>query len=348
LNERISIGGHEIDDDSLTEAFEIVREACERAKSRLLYPPTFFERVTAMAFCFFRDRVDHAVLEVGLGGRLDATNIVRQDVSVITSLGLDHQEHLGTTLEEIAYEKGGIIKESEPVVVGAGCDLPAIRDRAGDRIIHADALEARVAPLGAGYFQVDLTGGTRSYAGLRPRMAGRHQIENLKVAVRAAECLEACGWPLDATSIERGVNTATAPGRMERLELTPAFVLDGGHNVAAARALRRFLDEYHPEGVSLVFGSMQEKDSLGILSELLPSVSELILTHPSNERAADPALLAPFFPGAIVTRSVPEAIRLVRGDGKRRNTVVVTGSLYLVGEVRALLDPDGRVEAGES
>ena len=210
LNERISIGGREIDDESLTQVFEKVRRASERAQSRLLYPPTFFERVTAMAFCFFQDRVDHAVLEVGLGGRLDATNVVSQDVSVITSLGLDHQEHLGETLEEIAFEKAGIIKDSEPVVIGPGCDLPAVRERAGERIVDAGALRARVggvhgedSPEGErGCFEIQLTTELRRYARLRPRMAGRHQIENLKVAVRAAECLEACGWPLDASSSE--------------------------------------------------------------------------------------------------------------------------------------------------
>src|SRR5262245_9621394 len=190
LNERIRIGEREISDKDLQEVFEAVKRAASTAAG-LLYPPTYFEMVTAMAFVYFRDRVRFAILEVGLGGRLDATNIVDQDVSVITSIGLDHQEFLGTTIEEIAAEKAGIIKAHEPVVIGPAADLPAIRQRAGSRLIKARADDLQ------------------KYQGLRPQLAGRHQIENAAVAVRAAECL---GVP--EADIVRGVTSATWPGRL--------------------------------------------------------------------------------------------------------------------------------------
>src|SRR6516165_3662321 len=135
LNERISIGGREISDEDLKNVFDTVKHAATTAKD-LLYPPTYFEMVTAMAFLYFRDRVSFAVLEVGLGGRLDATNIVEQDVSVITSIGLDHQQFLGTTIEAIAGEKAGIIKSTEPVIIGPSADLPPIRDKAGKRLMR--------------------------------------------------------------------------------------------------------------------------------------------------------------------------------------------------------------------
>jgi dihydrofolate synthase/folylpolyglutamate synthase len=136
LNERISIGGREISDEDLKKVFDTVNHAATTAKD-LLYSPTYFEMVTAMAFLYFRDRVNFAILEVGLGGRLDATNIVEQDVSVITSIGMDHKEFLGDTIEAIAAEKAGIIKQKEPVVIGPAADLPPIRERAGARLLHA-------------------------------------------------------------------------------------------------------------------------------------------------------------------------------------------------------------------
>src|SRR5262249_55831349 len=140
LNERICIGEREISDEDLKQSFETVKAAAAAAKD-LLYPPTYFEIVTAMAFLYFRGRVDFAVLEVGLGGRLDATNIVEQQVSVITSIGMDHQEFLGDSIEAIASEKAGIIKAAEPVVIGPSADLPPIRERAGSRLIRAKDLD---------------------------------------------------------------------------------------------------------------------------------------------------------------------------------------------------------------
>src|SRR5215468_2183268 len=164
LNERIRIGDREISDEELNDVFVAVKHAASTAKE-LLYPPTYFEMVTAMAFLYFRDRVKFAVLEVGLGGRLDATNIVEQDVSVITSIGIDHQQFLGNTLEAIAAEKAGIIKATEPVIVGPSADLPVIREKAGTRLIRS----------------ADLDFGR--YPDLRPRLAGRHQLENIAVAI---------------------------------------------------------------------------------------------------------------------------------------------------------------------
>src|SRR5262245_7697934 len=193
LNERIRIGDAEISDRDLTEVFESVKRAVTTA-TNLLYPPTYFEMVTAMAFLYFAERVKFAVLEVGLGGRLDATNIVKQDVSVITSIGIDHQEFLGSTIEEIAAEKAGIIKNHEPVVIGPTADLQVIRDRAGARLRPVRKIDAE------------------RYPNLHPRLLGRHQLENIAVAIRAAECLN-----LSPDDIVHGVNTAAWPGRLERI-----------------------------------------------------------------------------------------------------------------------------------
>ncbi len=336
LNERISVGGVEIDNDQLQAIHDDVQRAAHDARSELLYPPTYFEIVTAMAFHFFEGRTRHAVIEVGLGGRLDATNIVAQDVSVITSIGMDHQEYLGTTLDAIAAEKAGIIKDSEPVVVGKACDYDSIRKRAATRLIEAGNLSPTVRELGAGLFDVDIQTEKRLYSGLQPLIAGRHQIDNLCVALCAAEAIEAAGWPVDTASVRNAINTARWPGRLEVFDGRPSFILDGAHNVDAVRAIARYLGEYHPDGVTLVFGSMAEKDYREMLEILVPHARHVVLTRPRNERAVDPAHLQSILPWAVAVPSLRDAFEHVRAHHSD-DTVLVVGSLYLAGEARSLL-----------
>jgi dihydrofolate synthase/folylpolyglutamate synthase len=310
LNERIRIGDEEISDEDLKNTFEAVKHAAGTAKE-LLYPPTYFEIVTAMAFLYYRDRVKYAVLEVGLGGRLDATNIVEQEVSVITSIGLDHQEFLGNTLEAIAAEKAGIIKAAEPVVVGPSADLPVIREKAGTRLIRSADLD-----LG-------------KYPGLRPRLLGRHQMENIAVAISAAECLG-----IDHAAIVHGVNTATWPGRLERIG---RFLLDGAHNVHAAHALADFLTEFHPEGVWIIFGAMADKQYEEMIDILKPHAQQFLFTKPLGSRAKDPGELQMLVPGSVAETDVSHAISYAREHAPAGTTVLICGSLYLIGEARSML-----------
>jgi dihydrofolate synthase/folylpolyglutamate synthase len=308
LNERIRIGEREISDEDLSEVFAAIKQAASTA-SDLLYTPTYFEMVTAMAFLYFRNRVKLAILEVGLGGRLDATNIVEQDVSIITSIGLDHQEFLGTTIEAIAGEKAGIIKSNEPVIIGPSADLPVIRERAGNRLLHG----------------VDLT----CYPDLRPQLLGRHQLENIALAVRAAEHL---GIPKD--DIVQGVNTAKWPGRLERLG---RFLLDGAHNVPAAKALAAFLAEFHPEGVWIIFGAMADKQFEEMIAILQPHARRFIFTQPKSSRAKDPAELSKLVPGSHVEREAADAVEYARIHAPANATILICGSLYLIGETRPML-----------
>jgi dihydrofolate synthase / folylpolyglutamate synthase len=310
LNERIRIGNREIFDDDLKSVFETVRAVASDAKD-LLYPPTYFELVTAMAFLYFRDRVDFAILEVGLGGRLDATNIVEQDVSVITSIGMDHQQFLGDTIEAIASEKAGIIKRNEPVVVGPSADLPVIREKAGARLIVASE------------------GDLRKYPTLRPQLLGRHQIENIAVAVRAAESLR-----IPEADIARGVNTATWPGRLERIG---RFLLDGAHNVPAVLALAAFLKEFHPEGVCVIFGAMADKQFDEMIAILRPHARHFIFTKPQNSRSKEPGELALLVPDSHATSSLQEAVQYATAHAAPQTTILICGSLYLIGEAHALL-----------
>ena len=347
LNERISIAGREINDSELDSVLTRVRQAASDAESRLLYPPTYFELVTVAAFEYFNRRVSYAVVEVGLGGRLDATNVLSQDVSVITNIGYDHQEYLGSTLEEIAAEKAGIIKSSEPVVLGRDCDFESIQIRAGGRSVDAAGLKTRIRARGDGLFRVDLETPIRTYRELCPQLPGRHQIENLKVAVRAAECLEARGWPVDAGRIERGTNGATWPGRLERFSENPTFLVDGGHNIAAAEALGRYLEENVFGKVWLIFGGMREKDCVAMIEALKPHAKRLILTRPTSARSADPHSLSLHFPDAVIVDAIEDAVSYARGHATPEETVLVTGSLYLVGEARAVLEGRSKREVSE-
>jgi dihydrofolate synthase/folylpolyglutamate synthase len=310
LNERIQIGNSEICDDDLEKVFATVMHAASTAKD-LLYPPTYFEMVTAMAFLYFRDRVKIAILEVGLGGRLDATNIVDQDVSVITSIGLDHQKFLGTTIDEIAAEKAGIIKSREPVIIGPSADLAPIRERAGNRLMRG----------------VDLG----EYPGLHPKLLGRHQVENISVAIRVAECIG-----ISIEDIVRGVNTAVWPGRLERFG---RFLLDGAHNIPATNALAAFLAENHPDKVWIIFGVMADKDFREMIGILEPHARKFIFTKPKSSRALDPAELRALVRGSYVETSIASAIEHARRNAPPDATILICGSLYLIGEARAVLIP---------
>jgi len=331
LNERIRIGNNEISDSELKEAYDAVVAAAGRA-TNLLYPPTYFEMVTAMAFTYFRGRTRFAVVEVGMGGRLDATNIVQQDASVITSIGLDHQEFLGSSLDQIASEKAGIIKGKEPVIIGSEAEFDSICELAGDRLFKTGHIARAARPLGKGYFEVDITTPIRQYKALRPRLAGRHQIENLVVAIRTAERLE---WTRER--IEHGANTAQWPGRLELIEGRPSFLLDGAHNEPAAAALAAFLGEFYPERVYMIFGCMRDKNYPSMLDILSPHASDVIFTRARSARSQTPDALQRLIPGSRTAPSIEDAIACARAGAPPESTILICGSLYLVGEARALL-----------
>ncbi|HEX4997166.1 MAG TPA: folylpolyglutamate synthase/dihydrofolate synthase family protein [Terriglobia bacterium] len=331
LNERIRIGENEISDSDLEQVYDEVQAAIAAAPN-LLYPPTYFEIVTAMAFAYFRKRVKFAVIEVGLGGRLDATNAVRQEVSVITSVGMDHEQFLGSTLQAIAAEKAGIIKGNEPVIIGPDAEFEAIRLRAAERLFTTKSVAREVRPLGGGYFEVDVRTPIRQYRNLRPRLAGRHQIDNMIAAIRAAECLK-----LSREAIETGVARAYWPGRLERVDGSPSFLLDGAHNPHAARALAGFLEEYYASGVTMIFGTMSDKRHEEMLALLAPRARRMIFTKAQTGRARDPMALQSLIPGSLAFPSLDGAVAAGRDNAPAGSPIVICGSLYLIGEARAML-----------
>jgi dihydrofolate synthase/folylpolyglutamate synthase len=306
--------------------------------------PTFFELTTAMAFLHFaRQRTDVAVVEVGLGGRFDATNVILPRVSVITNVALDHQEYLGQTLAEIAGEKAGIIKAGVPVVTAARGEAYEViartaRERGAPTVHTPQSYRVvRLASTVAGH-RFDLAGPTRHYEGIQLPLAGRHQVENAVSALAAAEVLEAGGLRLGEGPIRCGLAQARWPGRLQAVGERPRILVDGAHNTAGAAALADFLREHRAalHRLVLVFGVLRDKDSATMLGALAPLADHIILTQPPAERGADPRELPVpdrLRPRVEVHLELSAALQRARAIAGPEDTILATGSLYLVGPV---------------
>jgi dihydrofolate synthase/folylpolyglutamate synthase len=344
IRERFVVGGQMIDAETLDRAIGDVRVAIDRlrAAGTLDVQPTFFEVTTAIAFELFRRAgVDIAVIEVGLGGRLDATNVVTPEATAITSIAFDHEQYLGSTLREIALEKAGIVKPGVPVVVGA---VAAEADEAiahlarerGAELVHAwDGVEAvRLKRDATGVpGRLRLRTPAHDYGEIGVALAGAHQVGNAVVAVRLLERLG-----VSASAIGEGLARVSWPGRLEtrRFHDGREMLLDAAHNPAGAAALASSLRE-DPRGQRvLVFSAMRDKDIDGVLRALLPAVSALVVTRASNPRAAEPSALAER--ARAIAPSLPVAIASSPQDAVERAwqlspRIVVAGSIFLLGDV---------------
>jgi dihydrofolate synthase/folylpolyglutamate synthase len=337
VHERIAVGGRLISDRALEAAVGRVRRAAERLVRTGAIPahPTYFETLTAAALVHFRlAKVDVAVLEVGMGGRLDATNIAEPAASAIVSLARDHESFLGRSLPAIAREKAGVLRRRRTTVLGP---MPHSARRAiegeaallGSRLVNA--LEGS-AVHGDGE-TVDVRTPRGRYAGVRP-LPGRHQRDNLLVAVRLLEEARAAGLHFDRRAAARGLSGTRWPGRLQWVPGDPPFLLDGAHNPAGARALAAHLRTLGP--FVLLFGAMADKDVAGMARSLFPLASAIVLTAPPLDRAASPAEVARH--AAALSRRAPREADVGRAlEAARRlaahRPVVVAGSLYLVGDV---------------
>lgn len=336
IEERFTIDGREVKPDALERAAALVQRTAEDlvAAGTLEALPTFFECTTAVAFVLFREAGVHlAILEVGLGGRLDATNIVSPAAAAIVSIDLDHQAQLGTTIASVAAEKAGVIKDGIPVVCGPLPDEAlAIVERVcherGARLIRTDtdeSLQARVASIPLA-------------------LRGVHQHANAAVALRLLEIIDenhSLGLPVSRDAMRTGLSTAFWPGRLEILSTgSCSIVLDAAHNPAGARALASYLRSAEPDGVTLVFGAMRDKAVEQMLAALAPCANSIVCTTPPTPRAApasDVAALA-----RALTRRVDvidDPIAAVRHACAQGRTVVVAGSIFLIGPVREWLGP---------
>jgi len=351
VGERIVVDGREIGDHDLEVAVRAVRRAAKRLVHRgaISAHPTYFEALTAAAFFHFRKRrVDVAVLEVGLGGRLDATNVADPLASAIVSVALDHEVYLGRTLASIAKEKAGVMRRGRPTVVGP---LPAPAHRAvkararatGARLVEAGrGSRIRVrTPFDGATENVFLRTPRRNYPGLVP-LPGAHQRDNLVVAVRLLEEARREGLGVDLDQVAAGIARTRWPGRLEWIAGDPPLLLDGAHNPAGARALAAHLRGRGP--FVLLFAAMDDKDVAGIARALFPLATDIVLTRPRQVRAAEPAALARragrLGARAHRRRSVLRGLALARRLARARGEgafVVAAGSLFLVGEVERIL-----------
>lgn len=328
LNERFVIDGDPVGENDLERAINDVRDAVEhlRSEGTLQGQPTFFEVTTAVAFELFRRaNVDIAVVEVGLGGRLDATNVIAPEATAITSIGFDHERYLGTTLREIAFEKAGIIKPGCPVVVG---DLPP---EALDAI--SEIARARGAPI----IRADDAALSRSGI-VNLALPGVHQRKNAAVAATLLEVLDAGGVSIPPTAVKAGLTHVSWPGRLDlrRFDDGREALLDAAHNPDGAAALASYLSETWPDRPPLVFAAMRDKDVRGMFRALLPAVGSLVLTRASNPRSAEPAGLAAL--ARDIAPAVPIEIESSPASAlatawRTAPRIVVAGSIFLLGDV---------------
>lgn len=348
LEERIRVEGRMIPAADLRRLLGTLKSRIEEltAVKALEAPPTFFEVVTALALLYFREKkIDLAVLEVGMGGRFDATNVVLPLVSVITTVAKDHMEHLGNTLAAIAFEKAGIIKPGVPVVCGVdhGPALAVIRRRAAEdraplfEVFGRNAsLETRLGGRRPSFlYRID----GDSYR-LQPALLGAHQGRNAAVAVVAARVLGEVWRSTDRRTIEAGIKSAHWEGRLEEIGRRPRVFLDGAHNEAGAVALAAFIREICPRPPVLVFVMMKDKTIARVARVLFPEARKIILTTIPYKRAATPegirAKAPAFEPKFVLEPDLRKALTLARRLAGPSGTVFVTGSLFLVGEVKKI------------
>jgi dihydrofolate synthase/folylpolyglutamate synthase len=336
--ERIQIDGTPVAERVWVEAFEEVHGAAEAllARDEIDAHPSFFETLTAMAFvAFAREGVEVVSLETGLGGRLDATNVVTPEVAVITPVDFDHEAFLGSSIESIAAEKAGILKAGRPAVFSN-------QREEGFAVLDRRALELDVPVTLSSHWRVEdehlekfrsrFTLVADEEIPIECPLAGEHQIENARTAVAA---LSVFGLP--AAAIAEGIARVQWPGRLERVAASPDIILDGAHNPAGAKALARYIRRFFPnEPIRIVYGAMRDKAVEEVTDTLFALAAEVILTAPAQLRAFNPESLAESIdhPNARTAATIDEALRMTR---EKPMMTFVTGSLFLVGEARALL-----------
>jgi dihydrofolate synthase/folylpolyglutamate synthase len=356
FTERIRINNICIEESEVIETASLIRDAISGTD----FNPTFFEFVTAMAFHYFsKNEVDWAVVETGMGGRLDATNIIRPNVSVITNISLDHCEFLGNDISDIIHEKAGIIKQGIPVVTSAEMpeavkQLTDIAEERGSEIhvfgkdFHGSLLKMDEKRI---YFDY---AGYKVYKGLSMSLTGRHQLYNACTAIRVGEVLRNKGFFISDGSIKEGLFHVELEGRLEQVSKSPHIIVDGAHNPEAAHKLAGSVRDLFPnKKIILIIGIMDDKDAKGVLQPLIEIAESVILTKPGYERAASPGRLAEIARDLTksrkvhVTESITETFKISDALGlakricREDNIILVAGSFYTAGEAKQILGCKG-------
>jgi len=349
INERIRVNGQEINDRDFAETLMGIQSLIEEllATGNLRAHPTYFECVTAIAFEYFaRVHVDFGVFEVGLGGRLDATNILTPAISLITRVDFDHENFLGHSLREIAAEKAGILKHGIPIVLAAqqpearevilarakelGCPVieTPLAYRVDEQVMENGCVRARITEVASGWSSK-----------LAPQLAGRFQLQNAISAVAAARVLSTRGYRIPESAVEQGIAAASWPGRLEKLQSRPDIYADGAHNPGAARELAAFWEEtFAGRKIFLLYGALRDKAVDEIAGVLFPRAAEVVFTEPRTSRAISASQLSEIAAHHAAHSSViadaEQALDYLLSEAAPQDAVFVTGSLYLVGQLR--------------
>ncbi|RLB41300.1 MAG: bifunctional folylpolyglutamate synthase/dihydrofolate synthase [Deltaproteobacteria bacterium] len=341
FTERFKINGREISRPEVVELVNIFQEAIDQKE-----PPTFFELTTAMALHYFAEQqTDIAVMEVGMGGRLDATNIIEPKVTIISNIAMEHQFFLGNTLLDIAGEKAGIIKQGVPLVTGAGCRKVVelfrriCQEKAAPMIRIGEQVRYRHSRSGLNYY-----GMWHKWSGMEMGLKGGFQARNATLALAAAELLADSGFAVPERAFRDGVRNASWPGRMQLIGGQPSILLDGAHNPRAMRTLAGAVEaEFSYNRLIVVIGIMEDKDIKSILKQIVPMADHVIYTRPEYPRAAKPEGL--FALGKIMHRSAQVVERLDNAIVEARemagpsDLILICGSLFTIGEALSCLDP---------
>jgi dihydrofolate synthase/folylpolyglutamate synthase len=341
FNERICINNRQISNDAVVKSYQAVQKAHLGNRT-----PTFFELTTAMAFYEFgRQAVDWAVIETGMGGRLDATNVIDPVISIITNVSMEHRDYLGNTLTQITREKAGIIKPATPVVT-------AIKQREAKSVIQRIAAKksAPLYMLGKNFKVRRQPAGGFSYYGIEntwhamyTALRGHYQVENAALAIAACELLNKDHTSISQQSIRDGLIKTSWPGRLEIVSEHPMIILDGAHNLMAARELAKFLgDNLAQRPITLVVGILDDKPYQSMLKSLLPVCSRVIVTRAKTDRALDPRRLFETAKKTLsdvrIVSDVAQAFKQAVAEADFNDVICIAGSLYVVGEAKAAIE----------
>lgn len=345
FNERICVNNEYISDKGVVEAWQAARAAAPKEREA-----TFFEYTTAMAlYAFAKQGVDWAVIETGMGGRMDATNILKPRLCIISNISVEHRFYLGNTIAEITGEKAGIIKPDTPVITG-------VHQKSAVKVIEKTAAQNN-APLflkGRDFsvrrsrktknqdFGFTYSGMDHKWSDMRSSLRGIHQLDNAALVLAGCEVLIGQGMDLELRHIKKGLADVKWPGRLEMLETKPPIILDGAHNLIAARRLASFLsDSAADKKITLVIGILDDKPYQAMLNTLVPLCSRVIVTRPVIDRSLAPGVLAravrQMTDQVEIIESVKDALAHAIATTQDKELICIAGSLYVVGEAKAAL-----------
>jgi dihydrofolate synthase / folylpolyglutamate synthase len=339
FQERITVNEEEITEKEVSELTETIKKKVEKENKGKLF--TFFDFTTALAFEHFsRKKTDISIIEVGLGGRLDSTNVIEPLISIVTNVSYDHMEQLGENISDITKEKAGIIKGNTPVITAAqGVSAQIIE-------ATAESFNSPVYRLHRDFFY-DKTGDQMmSYRGIGKNinnisinLMGDHQFDNGAISLCAAEVLSSSGFNIDDDSLHKGLSCIKWQGRLEVVKENPTIILDGAHNADSAHVLAEFFkSHYRDKKKILIFGVMKDKDYRKIIEKIVPFTDTVILTRPATERALLPSEMEGYVKNPFITEDVRSALIKAKTVADKNSLILITGSFYTIGEAKAIID----------